>query len=111
MIWEYIGKERTNIRGRWYFPGQTATGENPPSSDFKKKGTKTKQIPESDSEPETEGRDLVKEMLKLKMKTLREFGAKYDCRDTSKSELVMEIVAGAPIEDIQEFVNKEGDAQ
>ena len=49
--------------------------------------------------------DGIKEkMLKLKMGVLRKFGNRYDAKDTDKKELVDEIIAKAPSDDIKKFL-------
>ena len=52
-----------------------------------------------DHEEEMKGK-----LMEMKMGVLREFGKDYDARDTSKEELIDEIIEKAPPDDIKKFM-------
>ena len=47
---------------------------------------------------------LIDKLLAKKMGELQDFGRKYGARDTSKSELIEEILEKAPLKDIEDYV-------
>ncbi len=88
--WKYLG-ERKNIKGQWYYPDQIVETEYAPSKkDFVKvddEGNTTE--PQNTSDTEIELRTSYEA---LKMAELREIGNEYGAKDTSKKELIDEIL-------------------
>jgi hypothetical protein len=65
---------------------------------IKEYNEETKEVMTSDNE------NIITQLSGMKMQTLREFGNKYGAADTKKSELIDEILAKAPDNDIQNFI-------
>lgn len=66
-------------------------------------------VKEEVNRPSVEEIDLRKELRKLKMDKLRELGGPYGAKDTSKEELIQEILQMVPDEKIKDFIDKEVD--
>ena len=57
--------------------------------------------------PTIDKSELSKKLSSKKMKELQDFGKKYGARDTSKKELVDEIISKAPDDDIKKYLESE----
>lgn len=98
MKWKFIGTERKFMCGQWLYPGNIIENNEKPNTWFvsihgndlpsiistKIVHTRTKIVDKYD--------DLRRELKGYKMAELRQVGYKYDVRDTSKSELIEEII-------------------
>ncbi|KKN05845.1 hypothetical protein LCGC14_1083250 [marine sediment metagenome] len=57
--------------------------------------------------PSVNKSELCKKLSGKKMKELQDFGRKYGAKDTSKKELIDEIISKAPDKDTKEFLEGE----
>ena len=57
--------------------------------------------------PSIDKSELSKKLSGKKMKELQSFGGKYGARDTSKKELIDEIISKAPDNDIIKYLESE----
>jgi len=55
---------------------------------------------------EEENQLLIDKLSKKKMRELQKFGKSYGASDTSKSELIQEILEKAPLKDIKDYVGE-----
>ena len=94
--WKYIGKERKRMFGKWFYPGRMILNETKPNSWFKEVGSDVnyQNLPKPTNSlvDEDKYEKKRKELEAMKMSELRKIGYEYDARDTSKKELVNEII-------------------
>ena len=59
-----------------------------------------------DNIEDEENQLVIDKLTKKKMKVLQKFGRKYGALDTSKSELIQEILEKAPLKDIKDYIGE-----
>ena len=92
--WKFMGKERKFLCGQWLFPGNIIEADERPNTWFKlesESGDNTK-IVAIPTKNVVDNDDIRKELSKMKRQELRKIGDKYGVKDTSKSELIEEII-------------------
>lgn len=84
--------------------GENYTGMTPEGEAILRKEGKWRVNKPSKSEKESPTDDLTGKLVGKKMKELQEFGKPYGAKDTSKKELVDEIISKVPDSKIKEFL-------
>jgi hypothetical protein len=97
--WKYVG-QRKNLFGKWCYPGDVVENETQPPGEWvplkkgnpKPKKNVVKEQVDEDNNYDNAVAEYRKELSKKKMNELREVGYKYGAKDTSKKELIDEII-------------------